>query len=120
MSDMTTVAFVSPILPGKQEAWRRFYQKLLGSRRCEYEESRKRLGITKELAWLQSAQGAYQADLAIVYLEVEYPEQLARHLGTSDHPFDRWLRQQLLELYGLDLTHPPQCQRNELVFSWRV
>lgn len=117
---MAIVAFISPILPGKQEAWRRFCQKLLGSRRCEYEESCKRLGITKELAWLQSTQGAYQGDLAIVYLEVEHPEQLVRQLGTSGHPFDRWFRQQLLELYGLDLTHPPQCQRNELVFSWHV
>jgi hypothetical protein len=117
---MATLAFVSPILPGKQETWRRFCQKLLGSRRCEYEESRKRLGIRKEQAWLQMAQGAYQGDLAIVYLEVEHPEQLVRQLGTSDDPFDRWFRQQLLDLYGLDLTHLAVRPPNELVFSWQV
>jgi hypothetical protein len=50
--NVATVAFVSSILPGKQEEWRRFCQVLQGSRRAEYEESRRRLGITRELAWL--------------------------------------------------------------------
>ena len=117
---MAAIAFVSPILAGKQEAWRRFCQKLLGSRRCEYEESRKRMGITKELAWLHHGQGAYEGDVAIVYLEVEYPAQLVQQLLTSEHPFDRWFRQQLLELYGLDQAYPSICQLNELVFAWHV
>jgi len=116
---VVTLAVVFPILPGKQEAWRRFYQKLLGSRRYEYEESRKRLGITKELAWFHHAQRAYQGDEAIIYLEVERPERLAQQLLTSEHPFDRWFRQQLLELYGLDLAHSLVCQLNELVFVWQ-
>ncbi len=32
-----SMAFVTPILPVKEEAWRRFYQELSGSRHTEYE-----------------------------------------------------------------------------------
>src|SRR5947209_6288030 len=48
---VAVLAFALPILPGKQEAWRRFCQELLESRFCEYQESRQRLGITREVTW---------------------------------------------------------------------
>jgi hypothetical protein len=34
---MASLTFVTPILPVKEEAWRRFYQELSGSRHTEYE-----------------------------------------------------------------------------------
>jgi hypothetical protein len=115
--NMNAMTFVWPILPGKQEAWRRFYQMLLGRCFCEYVESRRRLGITKELIWLaQTPQG----DRAIVYLEAAQPERVLLQLGASELAFDRWLRKQLLELHGLDLTQPPSGPANELVLEWRA
>src|SRR5438128_1013339 len=41
---MPSFAFASLILPGKQEAWRRFLQEMLEFRQSEHEESRRRLG----------------------------------------------------------------------------
>ena len=114
---MAAIAFVWPILPGRQEAWRRFCQALLGSRLCEYEESRQRLGITKELIWLAQT---LQGDMAIMYLEAEHPEQMLPQLAASDLPFDRWLRQQLLELHCLDVTQPKAGLANELIFVWQI
>jgi hypothetical protein len=112
---VTAMTLVLPILPGKQEAWRRFCQTLLGRRLCQYAESRGRLGITKELIWLaQTPQG----DLAVVYLEAPHPEHVLVQLGASDLPFDRWLRKQWQELHGLDLTQPPLGPENELVLVW--
>jgi len=114
--DVSAMSIVWPILPGKQEAWRRFCQALLGGRLREYTESRRRLGITKEMVWLAQTP---QSDLAIVYLEATHPEQVLLRLGASDIPFDCWLRKQLLELHGLDLTQPPR-PATELVLAWQT
>ncbi|GAC1347013.1 MAG: hypothetical protein NVSMB27_11610 [Ktedonobacteraceae bacterium] len=112
---MGASAFVSPILPGKQEDWRRFCQELLGSRRSEYEESQRRLGITRVLAWLTHMSSG---EMVIVYLEAEGPERVIPQLAASDLPFDRWFRRQLLELHGLDMTQPTCVPPNELIFVW--
>ena len=114
---MATVGLASPILPGKQEEWRRFCQVLQGSRRAEYEESRRRLGITRELEWLAQAP---RGEVVIVYLEVEHPEQLLTKLATSQEPFDCWLRKQLLELHGLDLAQMLERSTRELILAWQA
>jgi hypothetical protein len=112
---MAALAFVASILPGKQEAWRRFYQALEGSRRHQYEDLYKRLCITKELVWLtQTPQG----DTAIVYLEADSAERMIPDLAASKLPFDCWFKEQLLELYGLDVQKHQAQQLNELVFAW--
>ena len=116
---MESLVCVLPILPGKQEEWRRFCQVLQGSRRCQYEESRQRLGITRELAWLHTPLQALQGEVVVVCLEVEHPEQVLPQLAASDLPFDRWFRQQLLELHGLDIAEAPPGPANELVFVWQ-
>ena len=114
---MAVLAFALPILPGKQEAWRRFCQELLESRRCEYEESRRHLGISREVTWFaQTAQG----EMAIVSMEGDHPEQVLLTLATSELPFDDWLRQQLVELHGLEVVKRPQGLACELIFSWQV
>jgi len=114
---VAAIAFVLPILPGRQEAWRRFCQVLLGSRLCEYEESRQRLSITEELVWLAQT---LQGEMAIVYLEAERPERVLPQLAASDLPFDLWFRKQLLELHCLDLAHAPSGLAAELVCVWQT
>jgi hypothetical protein len=111
------MAFVLPILSGRQEAWRRFYQALQGSRHCEYEESRRRLGITKELVWFtQTSLG----EMALMYVETEQPERVILHLTASTSPFDHWYRQQLLELHDFDVSQLPLRLLSELIFVWQA
>ena len=112
---MAALAFVASIFPGKQEAWRRFYQALEGSRRHQYEEFHKRLRITKELVWLAET---LQGDMAIVYVEADSPERMIPYLAASQLPFDCWFKEQLLELYGLDVHKQQAKHLNELVFVW--
>lgn len=114
---MATIAFAAPILPGKLEAWRRFNQETLGSRRSEYEASRRQFGITRESAWLQQTP---QGHMAIVYLETTEPEQMFQAMATSADPFDVWFRQQVLDIHGLDLTQPPDGPLPELAFEWQA
>jgi len=111
------MAFVLPLLSGRQEAWRRFHQALQGSRHGEYEESRRRLGITKELVWFaQTPLG----EMALVYLETEQPERVLLQLMASTTPFDHWYRQQLLELHTVDVCQLPLRSLNELIFAWQA
>ncbi len=114
---MTMLTVVLPLLPGKQEAWRQFCQILQGSRRGEYDAWRERMGITKQEVWLsQTSQG----DLVRIHLEVEHPERVVTDLTVSPHPFDRWFRQQLLELHGLDLAQLAPASAHELIFAWSL
>ena len=102
---------VAPILPGRQEAWRRFCQDSLDGWQAGYEESRYRLGVRRELRWITRGPGG---DLAVVYLE----SSGALPLATSRTAFDRWCQAQGEALYGPPrpslLPGPP----GDLVFRW--
>ena len=114
---MRATTYVWPILPGKQEAWRRYCQVLVGRFSREYAESRRQLGIKREQIWLAQT---LHSDLAIVYLEAQHPEDLLVQLDASDLPFDRWLRKQLLELHGLNLAQPRLYPVSELILAWQA
>jgi len=114
---MPAVAFASLILPGKQEAWRRFLQEMREFRQSEYEESHRGLGITRELLWLAQTR---QGDVAITYLEADDPLQVLMKLAASKLPFDRWFKEQLREFHGLDLEQLPPRPLAEQLFEWRL
>jgi hypothetical protein len=112
---MAMIAFAAPILPGRTEEARRVSQEIQGTRRNQYEQSRQRLGITKEYAWIQETpQGA----LAIVFVEAENLEHAFQGLGASQDPFDVWFRSQVQNIYGLDLRQPGQIP--EPLSAWEA
>ena len=91
-------------------------QEMGGSRREEYEASRRRLGIRAERAWISETR---RRTIGIIIIEADHPEQTLADLATSDHPFDRWFREQLLTLQGFDLTRPDPAFLPDLVFAWQ-
>lgn len=93
----------APILPGKEEAWRRFCQEMRGSRRRQYEESRRALGIVREEARLVPTP---QGSMAVINIAAPDLAEALRRLATSQRPFDCWFRHNVLEIHGLDLTQP--------------
>jgi hypothetical protein len=111
-------------MTGKVEAWRRFCQEISGSRQLMYITSRRRLGITHErLALVETTYGA----TAVTTMEAL---DISRALGmiiTSDLPFDRWYRERLQELHGINLytfekfvqPAPPMLEQ-ELLFEWTL
>lgn len=112
-----TIMFASPILPGRSEVWRRWLQEMIESRRPEYEESRRRLGVSGERVWIAETVNGNVAVIAVVAAQ---PDQVLAQLATSDRPFDRWYREQLLALQGFDLTKPLSRASPELVLEWRA
>jgi hypothetical protein len=73
---MTAFAFALPILPGQEDLVRSIGEMVSGSGelREQYEESRKRLGISEERVWIQRTPIGHSI---IVYWETEDPQPLS-------------------------------------------
>ena len=112
---MASYAFALPILPGKTEAARRAAAAISGPRRAEVNEWGRRVGITKHTVWLQQTP---HGDMTIAYFEADDPNRPFKELASSNRLFDRWYREQLKEIHGLDLTQPPPA--NEAIFEWQA
>jgi len=119
---MSGIVMSNPIAPGKVEAWRRFCQELGGARRQTYEASRRRLGITRErLGLVETPFGS----AALTTIDARDLGQALGQVMTSDLPFDRWYRERIQELQGVEQTgygllseRPPLAQDQELLFEW--
>ena len=98
---MPSVAFCVPIIPGKEESDRKGFEEAAGPRRDEFNASRRRAGITREMVWHQETPNG---TVAVVYLEADDIPTSMRALATSDDPFDQWFRELLKEVHGIDLT----------------
>lgn len=121
---MSGFVLTFPILAGKVEAWRRFCQELYGSRRIAYEASRRRLGITRErMALVETSFGS----TAVTTLEAPDIDRALGQIITSNLPFDRYYRERVQELHGINLAgydklvQPiPLPQNQELLFEWTL
>jgi hypothetical protein len=121
---MPGIILTFPIVAGKVEAWRRFCQELSGSRRQMYEASRRRLGITRERVTLvETAFGS----AAVTTIEAPDVDRALGQIIASKLPFDRWYREQVRELHGINLAGYERFQQQtslppnqELIFEWTV
>ncbi len=105
-----SVAFVSPLLPGKMEVDRAALESVQsGARKQDHADSRRRAGVTREACWMQSTPGG---DFAVVYVEAGDIGAAFGTLGTSPEPFDVWFRDHIREVHGMSLEDgfPPPDQ----------
>jgi hypothetical protein len=121
---MPGIVLTFPIVAGKVEAWRRFCQELAGSRRQMYEASRQRLGITRErLVLVETTFGS----AAVTTLEAPDVDRALGQIIASKLPFDRWYREQVRELHGINLAgyeqflqQTPLPANQKLIFEWML
>jgi hypothetical protein len=107
-SQMQCIAFAVPILPGKTEADRNAMRSVQADRKQDHESSRERHGISREAVWIQPTPAG---DMAVVYLEADDLQAAFAGLGSSQEPFDRWFRETISEIHGIDLAQgfpPPE------------
>jgi hypothetical protein len=106
---MPTIAFTAPLLPGMAELDREVMQSFqTGERKTDYEEARRRAGITRESVWIQTTPAG---DLAIIYLEADDLDAAFTTLGKSNEPFDQWFRDHVQRVHGFSLAddfHTPE------------
>jgi hypothetical protein len=112
---MPAMTFVAPLLPGKEEEWRRFVQEAVEERLPEYEQLRQRLGISNESVWLARTKAG---ETVVVHLEVEGAGSIAPVLVTSEAPFDVWLKERLLDFHGHAFAYAPRKAAAKLIFAY--
>jgi hypothetical protein len=114
---MAAFAFSLPILPGQGEAVKRMGELVSGSGafREEYEESRRKLGISEEKVWMQRTP---IGETMIVYWETEDPQRTLREIANAQDEFGKQFKQLIQTAApALDLSGE-QPLSNELLFSW--
>jgi len=97
---------IIPVLPNKEEAWRRFVQALQGSQSRAFRVWRHQLDLHVEQVWLHETPGG---TAVIVNLSVGDSKTVLTRLAKMSTPFERWLRQQILTLHGMDLLKIAQA-----------
>jgi hypothetical protein len=116
---MPAVAFALPILPGQEENVKFMTEEVLrpGPLREAYEESRRNLGISREMAWLQPTP---VGDMMIVYWESDDPQYVLREIADSQDQFDLQFRQFIQgSAPAIDLDRE-QPLANSLLFDWQA
>jgi hypothetical protein len=106
-----------PLNNGKPMAWHRLTAELRGPRRREYEASRRRLGITNEVLRIDPRP---DRDHVIVHFETTDPQRTRKRWAESKHPFDQWLREQILDIHGEDPWAGPATCCESAGLTWTV
>ena len=115
---MAQLQIVYLLRPGTQEQWRRLYQELAESRREEFDESCRHMGITQvQVRLVQMLHG----DLMLMTLHTRVTQQTLQELATAERPLERWLRAQLQGLLGWnvqDVVSGLPDPQGDLIFTW--
>jgi hypothetical protein len=111
---MARFAFAVPVLPGKEA---RSVADMMRPRTDEYEESRRRKGITMERAY---EMGTPMGNFVIAYIEAEHGfAETMGGMGASDLAIDRDFTAALKDVHGVDLTQPPPGPPPETIGEWQ-
>lgn len=105
-----------PVLPGKEEDVRRVAAEMAGPRRQEAEEFYKSFGVFRE-SW--HYQETPHGPIVIGVTEVDEAETKAPQYAQSQRPFDRWLKDQIRNLTGIDPDTQPLGPPSEVIFDTR-
>ena len=115
---MDCICLALPIVADKTAAARTFLQQLDTTRRAEFDESERRIGITKELWYLATLPGG---DQLVGYLEANNFGQAVGQFSASRDPFDLWFKKRMADVTGVDFNNiPPGFAPPELLSHYDV
>lgn len=113
---MPALAFVLPILPGKEGLDRETMQRFAsGDERDAFAPSQRSHGITRHAVWHQ---GTPDGTIAIVLLEADDIERALTGSAVSQEPFDQRFREFVRDVHGVDLASDPPPQVRPVI-DWR-
>jgi hypothetical protein len=113
---MSLYAFVAPIQPGMSAEYRQFVSELSGSRKEEYEQSRKAAGFRRETIFLQKTT---MGEMVVVVQEAENEQRALESLRTMKDPFNVWFFQKLKDIHGVEIVGT-DVPMNELLLDYRA
>lgn len=105
------LALTIPILPGKTEQFKKFTNDLKTTRKKEFNESRKTLGVQERTFFQSTPKG----DMVIVTLEGENPQGAFEKFNEKNDEFTKWFTSQVKEIHGLDLSQKQTASFPELI-----
>jgi hypothetical protein len=112
---MATISMAFPIRPDKFDQARRWGQEKMGPRRAEVAASNQLIGVTRESWHLQQLpQGAM---LVLSIDSNDLAGAFAKYVA-ADGPYERWEKQQIEELTGVDFGKPYTGPLPETVVDW--
>ena len=114
---MDRVCFALPVLEGKTEDARAFFEELETQRKGAYAASEQRINITKESWYIQQTP---QGDLLLAYMESPDFAGALGNFSQSQDEFDRWFKRRVAEVTGVDLNDPPPGPLSELLSSYEA
>jgi hypothetical protein len=103
-----------PVPPGKEEAVRQF-GKEMQLKKKEFEKSEKRLSAKRESWFLQVSP---QGSLIVVNIEAQNLNKMVTDFAKSKDPFDVWMKDQVKQITGFDMSAPMTGPMPELLFSY--
>ena len=112
---MNQICLVIPVMPGKSDDARDLVRGLEQERKADYDQSERRIGITKEVWYLARAPGG---DQLVGYMETSDFGKALSLFSASRDEFDMWFKRRLADSTGLDLNNPPPMQLPELLSSY--
>lgn len=115
---MPLIVRAFPVLPGKEEDIRRMAAEMAGPRREQAQEFYRHFGVTRE-SW--HYQETPHGPMVIGVTEVEELDVTARarEYAESARPFDRWFKDQVKNLTGVDPDVQPLGPLSEVIFDTR-
>jgi hypothetical protein len=115
---MGKIGFAVPILPGKEDLATKHSIEEIRQRMPEYEESRRRAGVTMERVYLQNNPDG--SKLFVIYVETaDDAGDVIGTFATSGSDFDRWFLDVNQEITGIDFRQPMPGGGPEHVASWQ-
>ena len=111
---MPVAVLVLPILPNREESWRRLAQDLLEYRVGEYEALGRHMGIRRVRVYLVRMP---RWDVILAHVEARDPAEAFQRLMASEDPFAGWLKEKITELNGCDMNLLRRVSSPELIFD---
>ena len=112
---MPLIVRAFPLLPGKEEDLRKLAAEMAGPRREEAKEFFASFGVVRE-SWhyQETPHGAVVIGVTEVDGEVS---TVAHEYAESNRPFDRWFKDQVRNLSGVDPDIQPLGPPSEVIFD---
>jgi hypothetical protein len=110
---MASVAFVLPIIPGKEGADLEMFEGFKsGEGRGAFEAWHRSHGVRRHAVWHQKTP---DGTVAIVLLEADDIGQALGGAATSQEPFDKQFRESVKEIHGVDLANDPPAEVTQVI-----
>jgi hypothetical protein len=113
---MPLVVRAFPVLPGKEKDVRKLAAEMAGPRREEAAKFFKSFGVARESWHYQDTPPHGPLVIGVTEIDDD-PEARGREYAASDRPFDRWFKDQVRNLTGIDPDTRPLGPPSERIFD---